>query len=95
MFNIKQNEAENIVITISGYDLIHALTLENKILLIESLSCSDDVIKHILDVLTDDYTVTGFTTKNRNKHRSMFLENADLIQKALFESLQKSWYALT
>lgn len=36
MFNIKQNEAENLVITVSGYDLIHALTLENKILLIES-----------------------------------------------------------
>ena len=50
MFNIKQSEAENLVITINGYDLIHALTLENKILLIESLSCSDDVIKHILDV---------------------------------------------
>lgn len=88
MYSLKQNEAENLVLTVSGYDLIHELSKENQLLLIESLSCSDNIIEFVLSMLIDEYTITGFKSKNINKHRVTFIENVDLIKAALFESVK-------
>lgn len=90
MYTIQQNTAEELFIKISGYDIVHELSKENQLLLIESLACADTVINHVLNLLIEGYTDTGFKPNNLNKHRAYFLENIDLIQKELFKSLTKN-----
>lgn len=47
-------------ITLDAYDLIHSIPTEQQKSLIESLSCSDQIIRHVMDQVFYGLTDNGF-----------------------------------
>lgn len=61
---IKSDNGNKITIEFSPYDIIHDLMSgEERQLLIESLSCHDEIINHVVEQLIDNYTYNGFSGK--------------------------------
>lgn len=91
MYSILENTASNINIKVSGYDLIHGLPLDEKLLLIESLACNDEIMSYLLDLLTDTYTKNGFSNSKINKYRVRFLNSVTAIEKELHRTILNNY----
>lgn len=58
---IESDIGNKITIELSPYDILHDLmSCEQRQLLIESLSCHDEIINHVVEQLIDNYTYNGF-----------------------------------
>ena len=57
--SIEFDDKNNVIFTVNYHDMMEALSNEQKIELVESLSCEDAVIKHVMDQVIEGWTENG------------------------------------
>jgi hypothetical protein len=97
MANVTVVESGNTFkLQLDPYEILHdIMTGEQRQLLIESLSCSDDVIGHVAEQLVDGYTYNGFSGRwstGRNtalqQARQKIAENSDYSVKNTIKDME-------